>query len=224
MAVLPNPVSRQHVDEDSDDLFQARQNINDALNAVNGIRQYLAELFGTDGSKKTAIATMFSNQAVLFPAGTNMYFVNHSTPPGWIKWTQLSPGHYLMAVSDNTGGIPFGDFNVHLQSFATTLIREHLPAVNLVGWTDWVGEHAHSYEATYGTFIHPGGNPVPSQRAGSGDDKTWIYHYQFATQGSGTHYHTITLPLGGSNWGHDHWTSMASYRPLCYRGVIGQKA
>lgn len=223
MAVLPDPVSRQHVDQDSDDLFQARQNINDALNAVNQIRDYLANLFGVGGGHVEAIATLFSNQAVLFQPGTALWFYNRSPPPGWIR---MFPDimRYLAITNDGTGTEPVGSYEVNLQSNPTALIREHLPAVTLTGVTDWQGVHNHNFLKHNSQYGSPPSQAANSIRAGSGDDKTYHYDHTQTTEGGGNHYHNFSVNLGGANWGHDHITWMGNYRPAGLKGILAHKS
>lgn len=52
--------------------------------AMGGLRDYLAFLFGADGTKATAIATLGASP---FPAGTLMLFAQTSAPTGWTKST-----------------------------------------------------------------------------------------------------------------------------------------
>lgn len=222
MAPLPGPVSRQHVDQDSDDILQARAELNEFGNMINSIRQYLVDLFGAGGSRELAISSLFQGQAVIFPTGTRMFFMQATVPPGWTK-VALDIGRYLMAVSGNTGGQPIGSNDVWLQSSATSLIREHLPAVNLVGVTDWQGVHEHSYGRQNSQYIGVPNPNVVVRREDPAAPRAWIYNYLAITDPNGNHYHNITVPLGGANWGHDHWTNMASYRPAGIQGVIGQK-
>lgn len=224
MAWIPDPVSRQHVDEDSDDIFQARQNLHDFGAAINGIRQYLVDLFGVDGTKGTAITTLFSNQAVLFPAGTNMFFYNATVPPGWVKWVHLDQGRYLMAVTDDSGGNYVGDNFVWLQTTPTALVQGHLPSLTLYGFTNWIGDHVHLYRPTRITTFKPSATAFGAAEAGTGDRTVWLDYQDAWTSGSGNHGHSVEVSTGGANWGHDHMVSMANYRPAGLKGVIGSKA
>lgn len=51
---------------------------------LSNLYNYLAGLFGTDGIKATAIATLGTSP---FPAGTAMLFAQTSAPTGWTKST-----------------------------------------------------------------------------------------------------------------------------------------
>lgn len=132
MAAIPPYLTGEYLDQDTDSIFQARAEIHATTATVNGVMTYLIGLFGASGTKTDAISTLFSNQAVLFPAGTRMYFMQATPPPGWTQMV-FDVGRYLMAVPDGSGGNPVGNSYVSLQSTATALIREHLPNVAFYG-------------------------------------------------------------------------------------------
>lgn len=223
MVVIVDPVSVQHVDEDTDDIFQARANIKAYGDAINNIRTYLIELFGWDGTKATAISTLFANQQVLFPNGTNMYFINPTVPPGWVKWWNFISGSYLRAVSDDSGGGYAGNNDVWLQTQPTSLVQGMLPNITMTGTTNTVGEHVHLYRPTRIFLSQFTAGSASVAEAEPQQRKIWLDYQDTWSGGGGSHWHTISVPTGGLNWGHDHLVSMHNYRPLGLTGVIGQK-
>ena len=71
---------------------------------LSDMRDYLAFLFGTDGTKATAISTLGASP---FPAGTAMLFAQSAAPTGWTKSTTHND-KALRVVSGATGGSAAG--------------------------------------------------------------------------------------------------------------------
>lgn len=81
---------------------------------LSDLRDYLAFLFGTDGTKATAISTLGASP---FPAGTAMLFAQAAAPTGWTKSTTHND-KALRVVSGATGGSPGGSL-----AFSTVFSR-----------------------------------------------------------------------------------------------------
>jgi hypothetical protein len=218
MAQLPAIVPSTYLDEDTDSVFQARVQLKQVIDAANGTLAYLYELFGWQGDKATAIATLFNNQAVLFPTGTTLWFHQHEAPPGWVQHA-LDIGRYLMAVPDQEPERYFGTFDVIAQSTPTTLTQAHLPAVNFFGASDWQGDHAHTYAHTIVDYT---GGSVSFERDANGP-KAWARYETRGTGSAGVHNHGVTVSSGGSGWAHAHDIDLRSYRPAGITGILARK-
>jgi hypothetical protein len=72
----------------------------DVKNWLVSVYNYLVGLFGTDGTKSTAISTLGASP---FPAGTQMLFAQGSAPTGWTKQTTHND-KALRVVSGSGGG------------------------------------------------------------------------------------------------------------------------
>lgn len=71
----------------------------DVKNWLTSVYNYLVGLFGIDGTKATAIATLGASP---FPAGTKMLFAQASAPTGWTKDT--THNDKALRVVSGTGG------------------------------------------------------------------------------------------------------------------------
>lgn len=72
----------------------------DVKNWLTSVYNYLVGLFGIDGTKATAIATLGASP---FPAGTKMLFAQAAAPVGWTKDTTHNDKS-LRVVSGDGGG------------------------------------------------------------------------------------------------------------------------
>lgn len=72
----------------------------DVKNWLTSVYNYLVGLFGADGTKATAIATLGASP---FPSGTLMLFPQPSAPTGWTKQTTHND-KALRVVSGSGGG------------------------------------------------------------------------------------------------------------------------
>lgn len=216
MTALPPDATRVHLDNDTDDVLAAREEIDAIAWKLNQLIAYCFNLFGFSGEKADAIYNLFSGAAVLFPAGTRMFFMQATVPAGWVKFT-FDTGRYLMAVPGDTGGQPIGNNNVSLGTSLTALTQAHLPAITIGGTTGWVGSHSHVVmgveDATYNISTGAG-------QAAFGMTRQQLRQ----VSDSGAHYHDVILALGGQNAGHGHVVDMSNYRPAGWQGVIGTKA
>ena len=71
----------------------------DVKNWLTSVYKYLVGLFGIDGTKATAIATLGASP---FPAGTKMLFAQAAAPVGWTKDT--THNDKALRVVSGTGG------------------------------------------------------------------------------------------------------------------------
>lgn len=71
----------------------------DVKNWLTSVYNYLVGLFGIDGTKATAIATLGASP---FPAGTKMLFAQASAPTGWTK--DATHNDKSLRVVSGTGG------------------------------------------------------------------------------------------------------------------------
>lgn len=101
---------------------------------LSDIRDYLAFLFGTDGTKATAIATLGASP---FPAGTAMLFSQSSAPTGWTKSTTHND-KALRVVSGATGGSAAG-----VVAFSTVFAKTASDGSSLS--IAQLASHSHSY-------------------------------------------------------------------------------
>lgn len=222
MPGLPPAPQRTHLDQDTDDVFQARANIDETARNLGYVIDYLAGLFGTDGVKATALATLTSGQSVTFPAGTRMWFFQATPPVGWVTMA-LDQGRYLYAQSGATGGQAIGDYGTVLPSTATALWREALPNITLTGVTDWHQGHAHATSVTNVSY-NPPFNFFGTSYQGPDSTGITLSAVGTGTSPDGQHYHNFSVPLGGEGHGHTHNVSMAGYRPAGLQGIIGEKS
>jgi hypothetical protein len=142
--------------------------------AQGGLRDYLAYLFGTDGTKATAIATLGASP---FPAGTLMLFAQTAAPTGWTKSTTHND-KALRVVSGTAGSGGAVAFSTAFGRTATdghTLDVSQIPAHthNSTGLSDLFN----SYDA--GLVLN--GTTVPLNKITS------------STGGGGAHSHNIDL-------------------------------
>lgn len=85
----------------------------DVKNWLSSVYNYLVGLFGADGTKTTAIATLGASP---FPSGTLMLFTQPSAPTGWTK--QTTHNDKSLRVVSGTGGGSGG-----VQAFSTVFGR-----------------------------------------------------------------------------------------------------
>lgn len=101
---------------------------------LSDMRDYLAFLFGTDGTKATAISTLGASP---FPAGTAMLFAQSAAPTGWTKSTTHND-KALRVVSGATGGSAAGTV-----AFSTVFSRTTDDAATLS--IAQMPSHTHTY-------------------------------------------------------------------------------
>lgn len=212
-------MTQQHLDQDSDDVFQARVELNAHGVAINTIISYLNNLFGATGEKASTIATLFSNQAVLFASGTRLIFVQATAPLGWFKVT-MDYHRYLVVTPWDDGMQYFGNYSYAKYSTPTSLSQADLPAVWFNGSTDVQGDHYHIYTNTSANFS--GGN-VPVQRA-ENDYRAWVKYDSAGTNTVGAHAHNFSVHSGGQNLGHQHILDISDYRPAGITGIMCEKS
>lgn len=132
---------------------------------LSDIRDYLAFLFGTDGTKATAIATLGASP---FPAGTAMLFSQSSAPTGWTKSTTHND-KALRVVSGATGGSAAG-----VVAFSTVFAKTASDGSSLS--IAQLASHSHAYVvsgvggegfATNGVYAASLGGSTGSQGSGA---------------------------------------------------------
>lgn len=106
----------------------------DLKNYIYALHQYLNGLFGSDGVKATAIATLGASP---FPAGTAMLFAQASAPTGWTKSTTHND-KALRVVSGTSGGSAAGSV-----AFSTVFGRTASDASSLS--IAQLASHAHDF-------------------------------------------------------------------------------
>jgi hypothetical protein len=113
--------------------------------AQGQLRDYLSFLFGDDGTKATAIATLGASP---FPAGTLMLFAQTSAPTGWTKSTTHND-KALRVVSGTAGS---GGAVAFSTAFGRTATDSHTLDVTQIP------SHAHTY--TSGFIGNPASVPI----------------------------------------------------------------
>lgn len=96
---------------------------------ISDMRDYLAFLFGTDGTKATAIATLGASP---FTAGTAMLFAQSAAPTGWTKQTAHND-KALRVVSGavgSGGSVAFSTVFSRTADDAATLSIAQMPSHN----------------------------------------------------------------------------------------------
>lgn len=110
----------------------------DVKNWLTSVYNYLVGLFGADGTKPTAIATLGASP---FPAGTLMLFVQAAAPVGWTKST--AHNDKVLRVVSGPGGGSGG-----VQAFSTVFGRTATDGSSLS--IDQLAAHSHSYKTSNG--------------------------------------------------------------------------
>ena len=145
----------------------------DVKNWLVSVYNYLVGLFGADGTKPTAIATLGASP---FPAGTLMLFAQGTAPTGWTK--QTTHNDKTLRVVSGSGGGSGG-----VQAFSTVFGRTAVDASSLS--IAQLAAHTHSYKTSSG-----GGAGSGSGIAGSPSSDS----INTGSQGSGsTHSHGLDL-------------------------------
>lgn len=111
----------------------------DVKNWLTSVYNYLVGLFGIDGTKATAIATLGASP---FPAGTKMLFAQAAAPVGWTKDTTHNDKS-LRVVSGDGGGS--GGSVAFSTLFGRTAVDESSLSIAQLA------AHAHSISGTNNT-------------------------------------------------------------------------
>lgn len=147
----------------------------DMKNYLVSIYGYLSGLFGTDGVKATAIATLGASP---FPAGTAMLFAQSTAPTGWTKSTTHND-KALRVVSGTSGGSAAGSV-----AFSTVFGRTASDASSLS--IAQLAAHTHTYPMR--TSNNTGGNGLSNSGLLTDSNPTT------SSSGSGsTHSHGLDL-------------------------------
>lgn len=108
--------------------------------AMGGLRDYLSFLFGDDGTKATAIATLGASP---FPAGTLMLFAQTAAPTGWTKSTTHND-KALRVVSGTAGSggavafsTVFGRTGTDAHTLTTAQIPSHVHSGGMGGYANY---------------------------------------------------------------------------------------
>ena len=122
--------------------------------AMGGLHDYLAGLFGTDGVKATAIATLGASP---FPAGTLMLFAQTAAPTGWTK-SVTHNDKALRVVSGTAGSGGAVAFSTVFGRTATdgyTLTVAEMPSHSHTVYAGQgaAGNSFYSDFATYGAYL-----------------------------------------------------------------------
>lgn len=170
--------------------------------AITSLRDYLAGLFGTDGTAATALATLGAG----FPAGTRMVFRQSAAPTGWTKDTTASLNDAVMRIVTGTvgsgGSTAFSTWNAQTSVGATTLTEAQIPShthTPQVYGPDGGGGTANGGAPSFGegkltwSDVNAADSPV-SWRDFSGTAANGSMR-NAATGGSGSHVHSLTHDL-----------------------------
>lgn len=95
--------------------------------AMGGLRDYLSFLFGEDGTKATAIATLGASP---FPVGTLMLFAQTTAPTGWTKSTTHNDKalRVVSGTAGSGGAVGFSAAFARTATDAHTLTIAEMPA------------------------------------------------------------------------------------------------
>ena len=145
----------------------------DVKNWLKSVYNYLVGLFGIDGTKATAIATLGASP---FPAGTKMLFAQASAPTGWTKDT--THNDKSLRVVSGTGGGSGGSVAFSTVFGRTAVDGSSLSIAQLANHSHTVGI---STTQTSGSALYKNGSSASSTYASS------------AVGSGSTHTHGIDL-------------------------------
>lgn len=150
----------------------------DVKNFLSSVYNFLAGLFGTDGTKETAISTLGASP---FPAGTKMLFAQSTAPTGWTKDTTHN-NKALRVVSGTTGGDSGGSVDFSTLFARTAVDGSSLSIAQLAAHTHSVRTRSDGSTGS-GTYV---GNR-------SGSSNSDIAGAALSTGSGSTHSHGLDL-------------------------------
>lgn len=150
----------------------------DVKNWLTSVYNYLVGLFGIDGTKATAIATLGASP---FPAGTKMLFAQAAAPVGWTKDT--THNDKSLRVVSGTGGGSGGSV-----AFSTLFGRTAVDGTSLS--EAQLAAHKHGYGPKRGSATGTSGSQYSTQSAYQG---TSIQAVTDVVGASSAHAHGLDL-------------------------------